>query len=171
VKHISIMGRAETEVVDDDLNITPENPVKVGGVAIGAVAGATLGALTGVGLFAVPGLGVLMGAGALVGAIAGFDFGLIGGGIATVLTNIGIQDSAAKKYQDFLQEGKFLLLVNGSHEEAEKCLEILNSKGTPMDLEAHLVAEKVEAEYQEQREMDKKTFWGNPDTSFPLSGS
>ena len=75
VKQLSIIGKAETEVVDEKMHIMPKDPIKVGGLGTGTAVGATLGILTGVGLFAIPGLGFLYGAGALVGAIAGFDFG------------------------------------------------------------------------------------------------
>ena len=170
VKNISIMGRAETEVVDEDMHITLQEPIKVGGVAIGAALGATVGALTGVGLFAIPGLGILVGAGALVGAIAGFDFGLLGGGIATVLINLGLHSDEAKKYQDYLHDGKFLLIINGGPEHAEKAHEILEAHGTQIDLSAHDLAVEVNEAFEAEREANRKLFFGDPNKGIPAFG-
>src|SRR4051812_48921534 len=86
VSQLSIMGLMVTEVVDDKMHVMPKSNVKTAGLGAGTILGTTLGILTGVGMFAIPGVGFLYGAGALVGAIAGFDFGLIGGGIASALT-------------------------------------------------------------------------------------
>jgi hypothetical protein len=50
---------------------------------------------------AIPGVGMLYGAGALVGAIAGFDVGIIGGGLVAILANIGIGEKEAHHYQNY----------------------------------------------------------------------
>ncbi len=114
--HLTIMGKTETEEVDEKTNVTPQYPINVAGVGVGTAVGTALGVLTGVGVLAIPGVGFLYGAGALIGAIAGFDFGLIGGGLATWLTNIGVKDENAKKYNDALMQGKFLLIAHGSEQ-------------------------------------------------------
>jgi hypothetical protein len=134
---LSIMGKGETEVVDDDLHLLPQNPISVAGIGTGTVIGTALGILTGVGLFAIPGIGFLYGAGALVGAIAGFDIGLLGGGIAAVLATIGVKDENAKKYHDALMEGKFLLIVHGSEADVNNAKAILHILGTHTDIEGH----------------------------------
>ena len=74
VGQLSIMGLTETETIDEEMHIMPKSPIKPAGLGVGTVAGTAIGILTGVGIFAIPGLGFLYGAGALVGAIAGFDF-------------------------------------------------------------------------------------------------
>ncbi|MBX2905574.1 MAG: hypothetical protein KF744_06015 [Taibaiella sp.] len=112
-EHLTIMGKTETEEVDKKTNVTPEYPINVAGVGVGTAVGTALGVLTGVGVLAIPGVGFLYGAGALIGAVAGFDFGLIGGGIATWLANMGVKDENARKYNDALMEGKFLLIAHG----------------------------------------------------------
>src|ERR1043165_7253782 len=99
---VTIMGKAREEVIDEQMHIMEKSPINVVGVGTGTAIGAALGILTGVGIFALPGLGFLYGAGALVGAIAGIDFGLISGGIATVLTTIGVKDENAEKYHNAL---------------------------------------------------------------------
>ena len=137
VAQLSIMGKAETEGIDDDMHITPRSPIKPAGLGAGTVVGTALGILTGVGIFAIPGLGFLYGAGALVGAIAGFDFGLIGGGIATVLATVGVSNENAKTYHDALEQGKFLVIADGSEEEVNKAKEVLSTNGTYSDVMTH----------------------------------
>jgi len=137
VKQLSIIGKAQTEVVDDQLHVMPKDPIKVAGVGAGTALGATLGILTGVGLFAIPGLGFLYGAGALVGAIAGFDAGLIGGGIASVLTTVGVKDDNVKKYHDDLEAGKFIVVAHGSESEMNQAKDILHAHDTHDDLDQH----------------------------------
>jgi uncharacterized membrane protein len=137
VKQLSIIGKAQTEVIDDQLHVMPKDPIKVAGVGAGTAVGATLGILTGVGLFAIPGLGFLYGAGALVGAIAGFDAGLIGGGIASVLTTVGVKDDNVKKYHDDLEAGKFIVVAHGSEAEVNHAKDILHAHDTHEDLEQH----------------------------------
>lgn len=138
VSELSIIGLAETEVVDDKMHIMPKSPVKAAGLGAGTALGTTLGILTGIGVFAIPGVGFLYGAGALVGAIAGFDFGLIGGGIASALaTGIGIEHEEAKKYHDFLVAGKFLVVVHGKDTDVNKAKDILGEHGTHDELNKH----------------------------------
>lgn len=137
VKQLSIMGKAETEVVDDQLHVTPKDPIKIGGVGTGTALGATLGILTGVGLFAIPGLGFLYGAGAIVGAVAGFDIGLIGGGIASVLTTVGVKDDSLKKYHDDLEAGKFIVVAQGHEAEVNQARDILHAHDQHDDLDTH----------------------------------
>ncbi|MBA3829093.1 MAG: hypothetical protein H0X33_09175 [Taibaiella sp.] len=137
VKQLSIIGKGETEVMDNELHVMPKSSVNIAGVSTGTVLGATLGILTGVGLFAIPGLGFLYGAGALVGAIAGFDFGLIGGGIASVLTTVGVHEDAVKKYHTELESGKFLVVAQGDDQQVLHASEVLNAHGTHSDLTMH----------------------------------
>ncbi len=137
VKQLSIIGKAQTEVVDDKLHVMPKDPIKPGGLGAGTAIGATLGILTGVGLFAIPGLGFLYGAGALVGAIAGFDAGLIGGGIASVLTTVGVKDDNVKKYHDDLEAGKFIVVAHGSEAEVNHAKDILHEHDTHENLDQH----------------------------------
>ncbi len=137
VSHLSIMGLAETEVIDDKMHIMPKSPIKAAGLGAGTILGTTLGVLTGVGMFAIPGVGILYGAGALVGAIAGFDFGLIGGGIASALTTIGVKDENAKKYHDALVAGKYLVVAHGNKESVDKAKDILDDHGTHDSIHSH----------------------------------
>lgn len=137
IHNLSIIGKTEKEEIDDDMNITPKNPINPVGLGAGTAVGATVGILTGIGIFAIPGLGFLYGAGALVGALAGFDFGLIGGGVASVLTSIGLNEAPARKYERYLQEGKYLIIAQGTEEETKHAKELLHVHGTHKELEMH----------------------------------
>jgi len=138
VKQLTIMGKAETEIVDDELRVVEKpHTAAIAGVGAGTALGTAVGILTGVGLFMIPGVGFLYGAGALVGAIAGFDFGLIGGGIASVLATVGVKGDIAKKYHDALEAGNYLVVAHGSKEEVAKAGEILNTHGTHLDVAVH----------------------------------
>lgn len=137
VSHLSIMGLAETEEIDDKMHIMPKSPIKAGSIGAGTVLGTTLGILTGVGMFAIPGVGVLYGAGALVGAIAGFDLGLLGGGLASALATIGVKDANEKKYHDVLVAGKYLVIAHGNKDIVEKAQAMLHEHGTHDEIHAH----------------------------------
>lgn len=139
VDQLSIIGLTETEVVDEENHIVPKTPIVAASVGLGTgvALGTAVGLLTGVGIFAIPGLGMLYGAGALVGAIAGFDFGLIGGGLAAVLATVGVKDTHAEKYHDLLVAGRFLLVAEGTEEEVHQAHQILQSHGGYTALELH----------------------------------
>lgn len=137
VSQLSIMGLMETEVVDNQMHVMPKSSIKAAPLGVGTVLGTTVGILTGVGLFAIPGVGVLYGAGALIGAIAGFDLGLVGGGIASALASVGVKDENTKKYHDALAAGKFLVLVHGHEADVNKAKDILHAHGTHDELGSH----------------------------------
>lgn len=122
---VSLIGHAE--IVNDHVHIKSNKAIVAAPVAAGTVLGTTLGLLTGVGLFAIPGLGVLFGAGAIVGALAGFQIGVATGGIATILVDLGIKDDHVV-YEQHLKEGRFLLFYDGSEEEIEHVERIIEGK-------------------------------------------
>ncbi len=135
VNQLSIMGQAE--IIDDHLRVKSREPMTNVGVSVGAVAGPILGVLTGAGVFAIPGFGFLFGAGALIGALAGFDFGLVGGGIVTLLTTLFTNKEKVVKYHEHLKEGKFLVVAQGTDEEVEHAHEILNAHAQHIELHIH----------------------------------
>ncbi len=130
-KHVSLIGKAEQKEDTDLLTVAGTE------VGIGALTGTTIGLLTGVGLFAIPGLGFLFGAGALVGAIAGFDFGLLGGGVVSALTLSNLHKQVGDEYDTAIKEGRFLLIVQGSDDEVAQAEHILETHGTHTRLNTH----------------------------------
>ncbi len=122
MKNFSIIGKAE--IVDDQIKVKSNRALIAAPTVAGTVIGTTIGLLTGIGLFAIPGLGVLFGAGAIVGAFAGFDAGIIAGGVSSILVELGVKENQVV-YEEHLQEGKFLMILDGSKTEIEKAENIL----------------------------------------------
>jgi hypothetical protein len=127
MSNVSLLGKAE--VIEDHIQIKSLDTIKKTPAIIGMGAGTLIGLLSGIGVFAIPGFGFLYGAGALVGIIAGLDFGLITGGLVSLLAFTGIKDEEVVKCQEHLKEGKFMLIVKGAKEEIEKAKHILHSDG------------------------------------------
>lgn len=138
-KQISLIGKVKDTAGLEDVAEDDSARMKIAGAELGvtAIAGSTIGLLTGIGIFAIPGLGFLFGAGALVGAIAGFDIGLIGGGIISALTLPGVKGDTAKQYEKEVSEGKLLLIVQGTETEVHEAERVLSSHGKHDVLEAH----------------------------------
>jgi hypothetical protein len=135
VNKLSLIGKAE--IIDDEIKVRPNEIVEEAPVSIGIVLGPVLGVLTGVGLFAIPGFGFLFGAGALVGAFAGFDLGLVGGGTISLLTTLGMKRAYAIKYHEHLKQNRFMVIAQGEKDEVQKAKEILDGYGNQMDLKCH----------------------------------
>jgi uncharacterized membrane protein len=133
MEHTSLIGQAE--IIDDHVHVKSVTDMRIKTTAIGVVATSTLGLLSGIGIFAIPGLGFLFGAGALVGAIAGLEIGVVGTGIFSVLTAAGFKNDSIVKYEEHIQEGRFLVIVKGPLEEIEKAEHILHTEGTHLGLE------------------------------------
>ncbi len=133
LKQVSLIGKAV--VVDGDLHIQSYDTVKNAPLLIGAGAGVVAGLLTGIGVFAIPGFGFLYGAGALIGAIAGFDIGLIGGGVTSILVRLGITKESVVKYEEKLNLGMFMVVVNGPLKDIKKAEKILHTEGTHLQLD------------------------------------
>jgi hypothetical protein len=126
-KTLSLLGK--TELPKEDVKTVGDTILNEGPITAGVIIGPILGVLTGVGVFVIPGLGFLFGAGALVGALAGLDLGLVGGGLVTLLTSLGVSESHHLKFKEYLQKGKVLLIAKGEEKtinRAAKILEDLN---------------------------------------------
>lgn len=134
-KQLSLIGKAE--LIDDHLHVRSHEALKEAPVSIGVVTGLILGILAGAGIFAIPGLGFLVGAGAVVGGIAGFDFGLVGGGIISLLATLGIKKDQAVKYHEHLKVNRFLVIAQGSEDEVKHALSILQAHGQHSELNSH----------------------------------
>jgi hypothetical protein len=137
VSKLTLMGLMHEEKVDEESHVTETSPLKPAGLGMGAVIGTTLGVLTGIGVFAIPGVGFLFGAGALAGAIGGFDLGLIAGGLASVLTTLGMKDDIAKRYHNVLKSGKYLVVAHGEKEDISRAKTLLHELGKHESLETH----------------------------------
>lgn len=132
---LSIIGK--TTKIDDHFHVKAHHQVEGAEVSFGVIAGSVVGVLSGIGIFAIPGLGFLFGAGALVGAFAGLELGALSGGLAAVLTRLGVDKLTADKYEEYLKQGKFLIVAQGEENELKGAEQKLGDHGTHLELEAH----------------------------------
>ena len=100
----------------------------------GAFWGALWGTLFGSAFFVLPGLGpVLMGGplvAAIVAAVEGAAGAAVVGGISALggaLASVGIPVNSIVEYEAELKDGKFLLIVHGTHEEVEHAKQHLDA--------------------------------------------
>lgn len=128
-KHISLLGRTD---VGDDVQIKDAS-VAAKGIGIGAL----VGVLAGVGLTMIPGIGILYGIGAVAGAVAGFDFGIIGGTIVSALAIKNMGKEVADRYSEELKSGKVLLAFTGNEEEIRKATTVLERHGDHVEMNTH----------------------------------
>jgi hypothetical protein len=83
------------------------------GIAVGAttggVAGGALGLLAGIGALAIPGAGPFIAAGPIMAALSGAAIGATTGGLVGGLVGLGIPEIEAKRYEDKLKKGNYLI--------------------------------------------------------------
>jgi hypothetical protein len=139
MEHVSVVGRnADTEdrVAGVAVHQNIDNKADEGAVA-GAVTGGALGGVTGLlvglGTLAIPGVGPVLLAGAaataLATTLAGTAIGAGGASLLGALIGLGIPDNDAKVYGDLLEQGYYLVIVDGTETEVHQVGEILNRKG------------------------------------------
>lgn len=131
MSNVSLLGSAE--IIEDHIHVKSMEGIKKAPAIIGMGAGTVIGLLSGIGIFTIPGFGFLYGAGALVGAFAGFDLGIVTGGLVSFFSFIGIKEDNVVKCEEHLKQGKFIVVVNGTLEEIEKAEHILHTEGTHLE--------------------------------------
>ncbi len=86
------------------------------GAVTGAVAGGVLGGIGALllefGVLAIPGVGPFLAAGPIAATITGLVAGGAVGGISGALIDLGINESDAKEYEQNLNDGNILVLVD-----------------------------------------------------------
>lgn len=122
-KDISVFAhdKSKANVLEDEVNtgVTTndegrgKNAGK--GASIGAASGGVLGGLgglvVGLGLLTIPGIGQIAAAGPLAAALSGAAVAAGGGGIIGALVGLGMPEEQAKQYEEFLKNGKIIVLV------------------------------------------------------------
>src|SRR6266404_9162213 len=87
------------------------------GAGSGAVLGGTLGLLAGIGALAIPGVGPLIAAGPIMAALSGAAVGAATGGVLGGLIGLGIPEIEAKRYEEKLKKGNYLIAVHAEESE------------------------------------------------------
>ncbi len=106
----------------------------------GAFWGAIIGFLLGAVLTWVPGIGPVIAAGPLMNALAGLAAGSVLGGslsaLAAVLVDWGMTEAEARRYEDLIKQGKFLVIVHGDEDIMRKVHEVMKGR-TNMEVKIH----------------------------------
>ena len=102
------------------------------GLVIGNMAGGTAGFLLGVGLLALPGMGHLVLSAAIALTLISTGACTAAGGMIGVLIGLGLTSEQAKAYAKQLDEGKSLLVVEGTAQEILRAERILSDNGIAM---------------------------------------
>src|ERR1051325_10384425 len=87
------------------------------GAATGGVTGGVLGLLAGIGALAIPGVGPLIAAGPIMAALSGAAIGATTGGVVGGLIGLGIPEFEAKRYEEKLKKGNYLVAVHTDESE------------------------------------------------------
>jgi len=85
------------------------------GATTGGILGGLGGVLVGIGALAIPGIGPIIAAGPIVAGITGAAAGAGVGGLAGALIGMGIPEEEANRYNDYFNEGKILVLLDGDY--------------------------------------------------------
>ncbi len=107
------------------------------GATVGLLSGGALGGLTGLlvglGALAIPGIGPVMLAGAtattLATTLAGAGIGAVTGGLLGGLVGLGIPEERARAYNERVERGHYLVIVDGTDEELARAERILHHRG------------------------------------------
>ena len=100
------------------------------GAATGGVTGGVLGLLAGIGALAIPGVGPFIAAGPIMAALSGAAIGATTGGVVGGLIGLGIPEIEAKRYEDKLKSGNYLLAVHyHDGDEKDRAKEIFKGAG------------------------------------------
>lgn len=139
MENISVVGRnADTEdrVAGVAVHKSIDNKADEGAV-VGAVTGGTIGGITGLlvglGTLAIPGVGPILLAGAaattLATTLAGTAIGAGGASLLGALIGLGVPDNDAQVYSDLIEQGYYLVVIDGTESQIQNAGEIMTRKG------------------------------------------
>lgn len=104
---------------------TPDGAVTGG--STGSSLGGALGWMARIGLISIPGLGLFVAAGPILELLSG---GAVAGGLAGMLTGLGIPDYESKQYARTMSEGQVLVCVHThSRTATQTAKRLLNDRG------------------------------------------
>jgi hypothetical protein len=136
MNQISLVGKdahGGTQVGGDVTDRTKTDEGAKAGAATGGVLGGLGGLLVGLGALAIPGIGPVIAGGALATALAttaaGGAIGAAAGGLTGALVGLGIPDDRARFYNDRVNHGDYLVMVDGTEDEIRRADTILNRRG------------------------------------------
>jgi hypothetical protein len=100
------------------------------GAAAGGITGGVLGLLAGIGALAIPGVGPFIAAGPIMAALSGAAIGAGTGGLVGGLVGLGIPEIEARRYEDKLKSGNYLIAVHAEDgDEKDRAKQIFKNAG------------------------------------------
>ena len=100
------------------------------GAVTGGATGGVIGLLAGIGALAIPGVGPFIAAGPIMAALSGAAVGAATGGILGGLIGLGIPEIEAKRYEEKLKSGNYLIAVHTDEsEDVDRAKEIFKTVG------------------------------------------
>ncbi|TNJ66470.1 low temperature-induced protein [Paenibacillus hemerocallicola] len=122
-------NRDDARVVEEETgSMAPE------GVATGAAAGGMLGGaaglLAGIGALTIPGIGPILAAGPIVATLTGAAVGAGAGSLVGGLIGLGFSETDARQYNEYLDEGRILVLVPSRNEHDHDVYDTFRSNNT-----------------------------------------
>ncbi len=119
-KDISVItkDREDLESITADTGTKAPEGVAAG-VATGGMLGGVTGLLAGIGALAIPGIGPILAAGPIAATLAGLAVGAGAGGMVGGLIGLGIPEEEAKDYENYVDKGKILVIVNAEGRDRE----------------------------------------------------
>jgi hypothetical protein len=100
------------------------------GATAGGATGGVLGLLAGIGALAIPGVGPFIAAGPIMAALSGAAVGAATGGIVGGLVGFGFPEIEAKRYDDKLRKGNYLIAVHTDEsEDVDRAKDIFKKAG------------------------------------------
>jgi uncharacterized membrane protein len=100
------------------------------GATTGAATGGVIGLLAGIGALAIPGVGPFIAAGPIMAALSGAAVGAATGGVVGGLIGLGIPEIEAKRYDEKLKKGNYLIAVHTDEsEDVDRAKQIFKTAG------------------------------------------
>src|SRR3954466_14055354 len=100
------------------------------GATTGGVVGGVIGLLAGIGALAIPGVGPFIAAGPIMAALSGAAVGAATGGVVGGLIGLGIPEIEAKRYEEKLKRGNYLVAVHADEsEDVDRAKDIFKAAG------------------------------------------
>src|SRR5437588_13076505 len=100
------------------------------GATTGAATGGVIGLLAGIGALAIPGVGPFIAAGPIMAALSGAAVGAATGGVVGGLIGLGIPEIEAKRYEEKLKRGNYLIAVHTDEsEDVDRAKQIFKAAG------------------------------------------
>ncbi|QQZ63567.1 YsnF/AvaK domain-containing protein [Paenibacillus sonchi] len=125
---ISVIARnkQDVETIHDETGTkAPEGMAS--GAATGGVLGGVTGLLAGIGALAIPGIGPILAAGPIAATLAGAAVGAGTGGLVGGLIGLGIPEDEAESYDNYVDEGRILVMVDADSTRANDVYSVFRS--------------------------------------------